>query len=402
MVHLVPLLARLFAATLALSSFPLGALLGCGRSEGAVLDPICAPGACADAGSTSSDASVGDAPLSASPAITLTASANATCATLLDGTLRCWGENTDGALVSGSTANVVSPARIGADADWVEVGGAHGHCARKRNDALYCWGPDYAVPATASVAAPTPVEPSIAWAHAAGGAQHHCALARDQSLYCWGINDHGQLGLGDTAARTAATRLADFWVEASVGASHTCARKADGSLWCWGQNGQGQLGLGDENDRITPTRVGASSDWASVSAGGNHTCAIETSGALWCWGENAYGEVGTGDVQVQTAPVHLGTATYRAVASGSGLSCAVAADGTLWCWGDFGQAVQPGESRTPQRVDGNTDWTQVVAGFSHACGVRGQSVYCLGWDFDGQLAQPASTTYTGTATLVAF
>jgi alpha-tubulin suppressor-like RCC1 family protein len=363
-----------------------------------VLDPICAAGSCgSDGGATEGG---GGSPLP--PAITLAASPYATCATLLDGTLRCWGQNTDGALVAGGTTNLATPARIGADADWVEVSGAHGHCARKSDRSLYCWGPEYAVPSTAIVADPTRVEPSIAWAHSIAGGAHHCALASDQSLYCWGANDHGQLGLGDTATRTAATPLASAWTSASVGLTHTCGLQGDGSLWCWGHNGQGQLGLSDTTDRNVPTRVGTGS-WSAVSAGGNHTCALDSGGALWCWGENAYGEVGTGDTQEQNAPVHVGTGTYRAVASGGGLSCAIATDGTLWCWGDFGQAVQPGQSRVPQQVDASTDWTGIAAGSSHACGVRAQqTVFCLGWNFDGQLAQPASVTYSATAIAVGF
>ncbi len=370
----------------------------CGRTEGSVLDPLCAPPGCTDAATAIADAAT------TSPAATsLAASPDATCATLPDGTLWCWGENTDGALVSGSTADVVPAARVGTDSDWAEVSGADGHCALKVAHTLYCWGPDDAVPSVASAAAPTQVEPQISWAQAIAGGQHHCALAQDQTLYCWGSNTYGQLGLGDTTTRTTATALAGSWTAASVGLMHTCGIEPDGSLWCWGHNGQGQLGLGDTADRETPTRVGTEAGWVVVSAGGNHTCALDGGGGVWCWGENAYGEVGTGNTQEQNAPVHLGSATYRAVASGGGLSCAIATDGTLWCWGAFGQTAQPGQSQVPAQIDAHTDWTRVAAGYSHACGVRAQGgVSCLGWNFAGQLGEPTSVTYSAVAVPITF
>jgi alpha-tubulin suppressor-like RCC1 family protein len=37
------------------------------------------------------------------------------------------------------------------------------------------------------------------------GRAHACALLDDHSVACWGDNSAGQLGQGDTQARTAAT-----------------------------------------------------------------------------------------------------------------------------------------------------------------------------------------------------
>jgi alpha-tubulin suppressor-like RCC1 family protein len=384
---------------------------GCGVNEGSVLDAVCPGATCTEAGAGSdaggdagappADGGGGEGGVTGAATPSLAASPDATCTTRADGTLWCWGENTDGALLAGSTGDVVPAVRVGTDNDWLQVSGADGHCALKRARTLHCWGPNDAVPGVASAATPTQVEPTIAWAQAIAGGQHHCALAQDQSLYCWGLDSYGQLGLGDTAPRDAATQVSGTWRTASVGLMHTCGVKPDGSLWCWGHGAQGQLGLGDGLDRNAPAQVGTSAAWVAVSAGGNHTCALDVGGAAWCWGENVYGEVGSGGTQVQQAPVRAGSGTYRAVASGGGVTCAVATDGSLWCWGTFGQTAQPGQSLVPVQVDASTDWTGVAAGYSHACGVRspgGQAaVYCLGWNFAGQLAQPPSATYSASA-----
>lgn len=383
---------------------------GCGRSEGVVLEracePACGPGGDAgaggfaaaggsggSAGQSGGAGAAGTAGGAGKPATTtLSASNAATCATLPDRTLWCWGANADGAL--GAPGDPLPPTRVALSHDWVEVSGAHGHCALRPDRALFCWGPDHAVPSVDSTIEPTQVEPSIAWARSIAGGQHHCALAQDGGLYCWGANDRGQLGLGDDVARTAPTRLAGTWAVASVGLGHTCAIGVDGSLWCWGQAGQGQLGFPSTQNRTSPVRVGTGTDWDQVSAGGNHTCALDRQGALSCWGENVYGEVGTGDTAIHTAPAAV-TGTYRAVASGGGLTCAIATDGTLWCWGDFGQKPQPGASHVPKRVDDNPDWIAITAGYSHACGARtGAGIHCLGWNFSGQLAKPASVSWS--------
>jgi alpha-tubulin suppressor-like RCC1 family protein len=381
-------------------------LLSCGRNEGPVLDSICrSDGGCSEAGTTSTDASA-DGEASTPPLSTVTslaASAAATCATLADGALWCWGDDSDGALVAGGSGDLVPPARVGTDSDWAEVSGTHGHCATKQNHALWCWGPDDAVPSVATAAPFTQVAASVTWARPFAGQTHHCALASDQTLSCWGANDDGELGLGDTAARTTPTPLTGSWTSAALGVVHTCALQSGGSLWCWGHNVQGQLGLGDTNDRASPVRVGTGVGWSWVASGGNDTCAIDASGALWCWGENAYGELGTGDMQPQHAPVRIGTGTYREVAIGGGAACAIAMGGTLWCWGYFGQAMQAGQSLTPVQVDASGDWASIVTGYSHACGFRsGKGVYCLGWNFAGQLAQPASVTYSSVAVAIAF
>jgi hypothetical protein len=55
------------------------------------------------------------------------------------------------------------------------------------------------------------------------------------------------------------------WTSVSVGTDTVCGI-ASGELYCWGANYGGQLGLGDTIARTTPTRVGTDTTWVAVSA----------------------------------------------------------------------------------------------------------------------------------------
>jgi alpha-tubulin suppressor-like RCC1 family protein len=101
------------------------------------------------------------------------------------------------------------------------------------------------------------VAPGIDWSPISAAGHHTCARASDDSLWCWGDNDAGQLGVGDTMARSVPTQVGidNVWREISTGKVHTCSIRVDKSLWCWGGNKHGQLGLGDTKKRTTPQPV---------------------------------------------------------------------------------------------------------------------------------------------------
>jgi alpha-tubulin suppressor-like RCC1 family protein len=68
---------------------------------------------------------------------------------------------------------------------------------------------------------------------------------------------------------------------------------------------------------------------------GNHNCAIKTGHTVWCWGDNGNGQLGDGTTTGNPVPVQVsGHATdWAAVSDGLGHTCAVKTDGTVWCWG---------------------------------------------------------------------
>jgi len=134
------------------------------------------------------------------------------CARLTDGTLRCWGSNTWGALGDGTTTERDSPVAVMGLTGAVEI---------------------------------------------AAGSGHTCARLTDALMRCWGWNAYGQLGDGTAGERhlPGPTIALSGLVEIAAGGNDTCARLTDGSMHCWGSNEYGKLGDGTTTERHTPVPV---------------------------------------------------------------------------------------------------------------------------------------------------
>jgi alpha-tubulin suppressor-like RCC1 family protein len=292
-----------------------------------------------------------------------------TCARRTDGSLWCWGRNQFGQVGDGTALPRPAPVRIGAEpapgalgTDVAEVAAGQMHsCARRGEGTLWCWGrnSDGQLGDGSMMDRPAPVQVTALGAtvvEVALGQVHTCARRNDGTLWCWGGNVSGQLGDGSSTGSPMplqVTALGTNVAEVSAGALHTCARRSDGSLWCWGNNGNGQVGDGSNVGRLSPVPVTTlGTTVAEVSASFRwHTCARDTGGGVWCWGANRYGQLGDGTYAARTTPVRVvglgGTAS--AITTGQFHSCARRGDATLWCWGDnaFGQLGDGTATRRP-------------------------------------------------------
>src|SRR2546421_8742428 len=102
---------------------------------------------------------------------------------------------------AGATTPRVTPARVGAEADWTAI---------------------------------------------SAGDDRACGLGAGGALWCWGWNAYAQLGTGDQVDRHAPVQIGAgaTWIAVAAGLIDTCALRADGSAWCWGWNGYGEAGVG--------------------------------------------------------------------------------------------------------------------------------------------------------------
>ena len=259
------------------------------------------------------------------------------CAILDDHTLKCWGDNSSGALGQedllprGANPNEMGDAlpavSLGTGRTAMQTlvaGGAS--CARLDNGCVKCWGSNYfGILSDNYNYAGTGWEANTMGDNLACinlgtgrtavdivGIEHSvCARLDDATTRCWGYNQSGELGLGDTAERTDVTTLPaldlgapPLQIASSANAANFCARMPDGSVKCWGPNSFGQLGLGDTQNRgdqpnqmgsnLPTVDLGSQRTARALSAGANNSCAVLDTYELKCWGTSFSGELGLG------------------------------------------------------------------------------------------------------------
>jgi alpha-tubulin suppressor-like RCC1 family protein len=196
------------------------------------------------------------------------------CAIQDDGSLWCWGRNTNGQLGIGlEPGQTRVPGRVGSDSDWIAIAaGQHHSCGVRDDGSLWCWGENAFFELAAPDAAMTYPQPreigaAIEWASVAAGWFHTCAIARDARLFCWGRAIEGQLGQempiegqlvdleGVPLAEPGLVVVPVGWRRVVNGNFHSCGIDVGGATLCWGDNSAGQLGVGDDMRRPVPSPV---------------------------------------------------------------------------------------------------------------------------------------------------
>jgi alpha-tubulin suppressor-like RCC1 family protein len=247
------------------------------------------------------------------------------CARLTNGEVRCWGKNEGGQIGDGTHTNrrrarLVTVPGGGRLTGVVELSAGRFHsCARLSNGQVRCWGDNTSGAlgdGTTTGRARARVlrngagtGPLRGAAQVVAGDDHTCIRISGGQVRCVGANDFGGLGDGTTEDRhlpvavrrqdgpgrlTGVTRLAT-----SIG-YFNCARIEGAHVVCWGWNGDGGLGDGTTDDRsrpvdvLDPTGTIPLSNVAQVSVGGGFGCARLVNGQARCWGDNADGQLGDG------------------------------------------------------------------------------------------------------------
>ena len=298
---------------------------------------------------------------------------NRSCALREDSTVWCWGRNfasnNVGILGTGSTASSVnSPQQVAKDTA-LETGWAflsssdEATCGIREDGTLWCWGLNtqgqLGIGSSAPFAtSPQQVGSASDWIHISLKISSSCGIREGGSLWCWGSNFRGKLGVGDTAIKLAPTRVGTSlgfltgWSDVTVGIGVTCGIREDSTLWCWGSNSFGMLGDGTTTDRLIPTLVGEdtnnSTGWKSVAPGSDHSCAIKEDHSAWCWGATGFllaqGNEDPSIREYNPVPINLGGALpndWYTIQSSEVGSCAWQHDLSYFCWGTI---VLPGNT----------------------------------------------------------
>ena len=257
------------------------------------------------------------------------------CAMLDDGNVKCWGENGDGELGIGDTADRGnSSGEMGDNLPTIDFG------IGRKVTSLYAYQ------------------------------YHTCAILDNSDMKCWGSGSQGKLGQGATTdIGTSSSQMGDNLtainlgsnktaVQVAQGQSHTCAMLQDRSIKCWGNGNSGQLGYENGDSQRTSSEInslstvnyGSSGRALKIAAGFSNSCVLLTSGEVKCWGYGSYGTAGQGhnnDIGDNSGEMgsSLGTADLgsglRAVdlVSAGGKVCALLDDNSVKCWGAGGSGL---------------------------------------------------------------
>ena len=352
---------------------------------------------------------------SVSPENALVAGSHFTCALTADGAAYCWGANNFGQLGTGSTMPTSTPALVAGPGTYREIGGSEAAvCALRLDGFVDCWG---MLPGAVSSAtnASRPVRQDTPKLASIGvGFGYACGLDDVGSAWCWGVNNSYQLGLGDQAARTSATKIPGelSFKHLSVGFWHACGLTDTGAVYCWGDNGRLEA-RGTPGPAMVPTLADFSLSFVSINAGGPATCGVTNAGG-YCWGSNYTAQrgslVGLGSYSTAPGPIESNVSfTSIRMSDGNdigGHTCATTASGDLYCWGldDSLQTGTPGSAScqysgkvtpcvpTPVKVAGISNVTAVATGLRHSCALKADhTMFCWGANSSGELGDGTRT-----------
>ena len=160
-----------------------------------------------------------------SNAVAITGGSYHFCALLGDHSVKCWGANPYGQLGNGTTSDSASPVDVsGISNAAVSVSGGYGiTCAVMVDGTARCWGQnqsgqlgngtttDSTTPVTVSGLGSVAMiaADGAVWLGAATGT-HVCAMKHNGEVWCWGRNGHGQLGDGSTTNRSSPVQVTGF------------------------------------------------------------------------------------------------------------------------------------------------------------------------------------------------
>ena len=304
------------------------------------------------------------------------------CGVTTQNQIYCWGSNARGQLGDGSFHDRSTPVLVSGQPPlslrfrFVSAGYVH-TCAIHLSDSAWCWGNNdngrLGDGTTAEHLWPAPVQGGLLFRRIAAGGFHTCGVTTDSRAYCWGRNEQGQLGDGTLTSRHKPVPVAGGrsfrWVTTNSAnisfkwQSATCGVSGGGRAYCWGSNLHGQLGDGSHTQRTTPVAVKGGLSFAQVNTGGGHSCGVTGSNLAYCWGYNGRGQLGDGTLTERITPRAVtGGHLFRAVPTAGGYAgghaCGLTTGDAAFCWGlnAFGQVGDGSttDRRVPTAVAGPT------------------------------------------------
>ncbi len=307
-----------------------------------------------------------------SSAIGITTGYQLSCAILSSGDVRCWGDNRYGQLGNGTNRQSLHPQTV-LEIKAMKIQATYYHAfAITQENFLMGWGDNFynklGVPDVVNYQEVFQDEkPTIK--KLVSSNMNQGFLATDGTFWTWGFNAYGQLGSGSYADSSLPLKVAssDNIVDATIGSKHSCFITSTGKAKCFGDNSEGQLGDGTNTSSPIPVVVNGIDNAISIASGGyaNHTCVLLADSSVKCWGDNSSGQLGDGTTNSSTTPVTVsGLSGVDSIFVGTQFSCALLKDSSVKCWGDNSKGQlgdgTTNQSKVPVTVNGLDGSVEVV------------------------------------------
>lgn len=305
-----------------------------------------------------------------------------------DGTVRAWGENSQGELGDGSYEVRWEPVEVKGLRDVVAVAaGEQFTLALKKDGSVWGWGSLYIAEGENLQRSPLPKQ--LPQLHGVkeikAGYWHALALRGDGTV--WYSGSSGKIRTDDATAGFPALLKRSKTAGISAvysGGAQSFLEKRNGTLLHLGYGGVGEeqrktankppgltvlsfnANVGGEAAApqaaaavLAPAAsVSPPFDLQSITAGYEHSLALGREGTAWAWGNNEEGQLGPRPDSASTLPGRMYLqgrnlfGNVRSVAGGEQFTVAVKEDGSIWMWGRrtprFGGATRQSCFRMPQ------------------------------------------------------
>ncbi len=305
--------------------------------------------------------------------VTISTGGEHTCASLSDGSAKCWGDNFYGQLGVGTKLNGPDknpyPIAVSGLSDVKKVVTSSSHsCALLNNGTARCWGSNssgqlHYTAGSGNQLTPVLVEGLENIKDISLSNTGTCFSFTDAGVKCTGggsINDIMGISSNPDSLSVScavdsgtvkcwgsgviATELTPSITDATIVSGTTsrgCAILTTGAIKCWGTY------PGDSTtNSATPVLVSGINNTIDLSVGISATCAVLVDNRIKCWGTNTYGQLGEGTTQSHTTPVFVaGNERFKTVSINGYHTCGILMDDTAICWG-LGGIGQLGNGNT--------------------------------------------------------
>ena len=220
-----------------------------------------------------------------SGAVGISVNGSNSCALISDGTVKCWGSNSNMQLGSGSfSVNSSSPTAVAglSGVIGVSVGDTHA-CAVLSNGTVMCWGNGLykQVGRSGGINAPGLVDGITNATAVTAGVNHTCALIGTNDVKCWGDGSNGILGDGVSTEATGVPVSIAKRVENPITASSITAKTVNDTTISLAGIATADSGVSVTYSNITGNEGVCNVSGTSISVLGAGVCKVQIDAASY-------------------------------------------------------------------------------------------------------------------------